>query len=706
MKKHLFGSLLTASALLLAACGEAATSSSIVSSSVSSSVSTSAPAVPLAGFANGEFNFKFASTEIRNVFFGAAERWLLDTGAGGIPLFANAGFTMFSDRLQLFTELYNPVLGFGVAFSRMTADDSTVTVEGVKGKVGEFTFRGALVNNPTSFNQWTTNDSNSSDAGEIMLTSLYDFDFNADKTGYILSPELAGGEPIPVDGRTLDSGSSASTKWRIPIRAGLKWGFHSSVDPVSRGYDENITADDFLDTFKLALDQKWFRARTGGSHFWAATNKVKGAEEYFNKINAGEVGDWDAVGMKKVIVGGVEHLEFDFETELSTWNIKYWLSSNVMSPVHTGLFADVTTLYGTTPETTAYHGPYKLEYYETDKVIRYVRNPNYVFPTKYFYTAYNYQIIKDSIIRFNSFINGDLESGAVTATTFEQYKNDPRLRRIPGATTFRFGINALKTPEAQEEAFPAAENGDWAPEPILANRNMAKALYFAVDRRRLAIDVNKTSQIQQFHFTDAYLVDPESGVPFRQSKEAKLYEEGLSVETNGFNKAAATSFFKAAVTESINEGFYVRGTPNAPTVIEIQVIIQAASDTQLVMFQYLKQAYEETFVDDVNNVRVLLNPLFAVFPDNYYAHLLIGQFDIGVGGISGSALDAAGFLEVYASDNRGGFTFTWGYDTNIPEIEVTYTLGGNKVTEMWSFDAIEAALVGPAKIFNGAKVNE
>jgi ABC-type oligopeptide transport system substrate-binding subunit len=704
MKKHLYGSLITASALLLAACGEAATSSSIVSSSVSSSVVSSAPEVPLAGFANGEYNFKFAPEQLRNTLFGTAEKWLLDSGAGGVPLYANSTFVMFSDRMKLFSEQSIPVMGFGTAISQLTGDDSTVTVEGVKGKVGEFTYRTAITSNPTSFNQWLTNDSVSSDVAAPLLASLYEFNFNASKNGYVVDGLMASGDPIPVEPVTLPTGAVVAKKWQIPLRANMKWAFHKSVDPVAKGYDVNITADDFLDTYKIALDNGWYRAITGGSSFWSASNPIKGAEDYYKAIVAKTAADWDSVGIKKVVKEGVEHLEFEFLTDMSRWNVKYYLSSNVMSPVHKQMFEEFGKEYATTAEKTAFHGPFALDYYEVDKVIRMVKNPNFIFPNKYFYTGYNFQVIKDSIARFNSFLAGDLDVGAVTSTQYEQYRSDPRLRFVPGATTFRLNVNGLKTPEAQEALFPAAENGNWTPKPILGYPEMQKALYFGVDREYLAKSIIKTAEAQQFHFTPAYLVEAEGGVPFRNTPEAKLFETGLSIETNGFNKAAATSFFKAAVNKAIADGFVQRGVANNPTVLELQVIIPANTDSQLAAFLYIKEAYEATFVDDVNNVRVLLNPLFAAFPDNYYAHILIGQSDLGFGGIAGGTLDAAGFFDIYTSDNRGGFTMNWGFDTSLAEIDVTYTVAGVTKTEKWSFDALQAALNGPVTVLNGREV--
>ncbi|MGE4572108.1 MAG: hypothetical protein AB7E09_05120, partial [Candidatus Izemoplasmatales bacterium] len=79
--------------------------------------------------------------------------------------------------------------------------------------------------------------------------------------------------------------------------------------------------------------------------------------------------------------------------------------------------------------------------------------------------------------------------------------------------------------------------------------------------------------------------------------------------------------------------------------------------------------------------------------------------------ISGSTLDAASFLDVFADDNRGGFTLNWGIDTSTAEIPVKYVTRdydefGNLLDthyhhEMWSFNAINSVLNGQKYIIDG-----
>ena len=83
--------------------------------------------------------------------------------------------------------------------------------------------------------------------------------------------------------------------------------------------------------------------------------------------------------------------------------------------------------------------------------------------------------------------------------------------------------------------------------------------------------------------------------------------------------------------------------------------------------------------------------------------MMTGSFDIAIGGISGSVLNASSFLDVYSSDNRGGFTINWGYDTQFQKFQL---LGFMKVKnyEDFQYDAIVTALNGKATIVDGDDV--
>ncbi len=639
----------------------------------------------------GFFNYRFASSELRNTFFAAAENYLLTTVDGGIPVFANAGFNIYSGRLQLPVDVHVPVMGFGTAFATMSADDSTVLMDdGQPGNVGEYTYRGSLTDNPTTFQQWLYDDSISADVITWFLDAPYTYLFNDTMDGYDLVPSMAADMPQPVDETITETGMTVSKTWQIPIREGLEWTFHEDVAYDTSAWDNTIDANDFVATYKRALDEGWFRAISGGGDFFTQSNRILNAEAYYD-------GDatWEEVGIKAV---DDYTIEFVFANDMSEWNVAYWMGSFVMGPVHLEMWDALDAdgeAYGTTPENTAYNGAYQMTYYQPDSIVRYAKNPNFHSPDLYFYTHLDYRIIEDQEIRWQEFLAGKLEAASVPTANYDAVANDPRLKRVPGATTFRIMINGLGNVEAQQEQFPGST---YTPEPILANQDFKRAMYFAIDRQELAEGVMKTSQTQQFLFTSAYFVDPASGVPFRNTEEADRVANGLSPDTYGFNPDLAEAYWTAAIDALVADGTYSPGD-----TISMELRVFSGSESQVLFGEFIETSFENIFNSEEHDISVDITVVPTAFPDIYYNFMMTGDFDLSIGGISGSTLDAASFLDVFADDNRGGFTLNWGIDTSTAEIEVEYfnPYLGEEVRELWSYNAITSVLNGEKYIAEG-----
>jgi ABC-type oligopeptide transport system substrate-binding subunit len=649
-------------------------------------------------YPTGFYNYKFATTDLRHTFMAAAEKYLMNNMYGGVPLFASGSFALYSPRLQLPVDSFVAVMGYGTRFGTMSADDSTVLMEdGELGNAGEYTYRTQNSTNPVTFNQWIYDTSTDSTYMGEYYGALYDYVFNADKTGYEVIPVMADAQPEPQNPEMTETGKEVATIWNISIRDGLEWSYFGGTAPAYVT-DNVIDANDFVDTYEIALTEQWFRAISGGGDFLTDTQAIVNAQEFVD----GEV-EWSEVGI--TVVDNLT-IQFEFVNDMSEWNVKYWLSSFVMAPIHTEMYEELTpedgeTSYGTSPSTIAYHGPYVITAFEEDIILRLEKNDNYALPDLDFYTHKTFKIIEDTEIAFQTFVDGQLEAIGLPTEKYEDYKNHPGLKRIPGATTYRIMINGLGTVEAQRELFP---DGEWIPEPILANQDFKMAMFHALDRRYLAEDVLKTRSTNMYLFSGAYMVDPEKGVPYRDTEQGQTVGVGLSPSTNGFNFDAAQALFESAVAAEIAAGNYVAGTEANPTIITIEFNYFSGSDSQVTMYEYIEDAFEAAFVDETNWVTVELAGFAKDFPDIYYDYMMIGEFDLSIGGISGSTLDAASFLDTYASDNRSGFTLNWGIDTSVAEINVVYNdFEGVRHNEMWSFDAIHSALNGEVYLSEGAE---
>lgn len=641
--------------------------------------------------ANGTFNYKFASAETRHTFMAAAENYLLHNQFAGVPMFANAGFNLYSNRMQLVSETSLPVLQFGAEFSTLAADDSKVIMEdGEAGNVGEYTYRTAISGNPTTWNQWVYDDSTTSEIMDDYLDALYVYEFNEDKSGYVLSPSMADGDPIGLETRALSSGKLVSNKWQIKIKDGLEWKFNENTD-TSMITDTTINAVDFYETYKLALTEQWFRATSGGGDFITGAQQIVNAQNYVDGLAT-----WEEVGIKLI---DDNTIELHFVDEQSQWNVKYGYSSFVMTPIQIELYEALGDQYGIDEKSIAYTGVYYVDYFENDKIIRFTKNDLFHDADKYFYTGRVMTIIADAEMRFQEFLAGKLDATGLPGAHYEEYKSHPGLKRVPGTTTFRLMLNGLGTAEAQVEQFSESA---WMPEAILANQDFKMGLYHAIDRKKLAEEVMKTSQTQMFLFTDAYVVEAETGMPYRNTPQGMSVGSDLSPSTNGYNVDAASAYYEKALDTLVAEGVYAAGDE-----ITMEFYYFSGSETQELLATYLKDAFEEAFQSEKHNISFTLDIQAKDFPGIYYDHMMIGEFDTAVGGISGSTLDAASFLDTYSSDNRSGFTLNWGVDTTQADITVAYTNDdGQLVKELWSFDAIYSALNGEIEVLDGMEVIE
>lgn len=661
---------------------------------------------PLAQYQEG-VNLSLLDGVQKDVLFAAAESYLLENVIAGVPLYTGASRVMFSSRVQLFSEEFNGVLGFGTAFSQLTADDSTVEMlPGQMGQAGQYTWRSSFSTNPTTFNPWLADDSVSSDFIDLFTGGFYEFDFDASKTGYEINPSFAKSAPIPINPETIN-GKDYSRVWQIPVRDDLTWTFHPSINTSSfaAGY-EKLDASDWLWTWKLALDNQWFRAISGGGDF--ITKGIKGAAEYV----AGTA-TWDEVGIS--IVNG-NTIQLEYVSEQSEFDIVYGFTGASLAAINQELFESLGSTfderevaYGQDHLSVAANGIYYLDAYTPDQLITAKKNPNYADADKYYYTGQQFRFISGSEQLFEEFLAGRLESASVPSARVTEFLNDPRVKTSPAATTWRLQMNMFGTVE-NRDAFIAKYPGinlnpDFVPEPILAYKEFRQALYYGFDRYTAAIEVVKTYLPAHTLFTSTYFLDGSSGLSVRTGEAGAAVVSRFGGNSNGYFPDAALDLFKSAVADAIADGFYTKGTASAYTTIQLTLTYASSGNTAAqAMIAEIEKQYEELLVDDENfvNIDIIVNDV--AFPGNYYDYMLVANTDLGIGGISGSLLDAPGFLDVFSDDNRSGFTLNWGKDTTTANIPVSYiNLDGERVYETWGYNALVTALVQKVYVRDGVE---
>ncbi len=191
------------------------------------------------------------------------------------------------------------------------------------------------------------------------------------------------------------------------------------------------------------------------------------------------------------------------------------------------------------------------------------------------------------------------------------------------------------------------------------------------------------------YFSSNYMGDPENGLAYNNSQAHKDAVAELLEGTDGYGYSLekARAYFKKACEELLASGAYKEGD---------KIVLEMAWQAQRNVEQ-IQKPIEKYWTEVFNHESVCGNKLTLElksfvpeqWSDVYYKKMMIGQYDIGFGGISGNPLNPLNFFEVLKSDNSSGFTLNWGVDTNKVSKDLIWE------GQAWSFDALwQAAETG------------
>lgn len=665
--------------LTLSSCGgtenSTTTSGSTTSGSTDSS-SSSSVAAKLAGGDTGAWYYYDAlpKSEQQKVL-ALLEKDALSNFAGGIPLYSNSAFVMYSDRVQLFSNEYIPQLGFGTAKSSL---NGVLDGDQIQDQYKDYFYDWESAS-PSTFNQYNAQGSVTSDMAVLTNAVFFTTDFTADKKWFEFKPELATALPLNENG-----GTEASKVWKFQVRDDAKWA--TKVAENEQYNNTPITMEDVEFTFKALLTKEYNYYRSteiGDSDF-----PVINAQKYYN----GEV-SWDEVGIK--VDDATRTLTITLDTPKTQEDMIYALGDTITSPINKAFFEQVgAEKYASSPETSLSSGVYTLDHHEEGKEIVFSKNNLYFDSVSYKFAGRHYAILKDSEEAFKQFISGNLDSASVPASKYDQFKNDQRIKKIPGSTVFRLGVN-MNTAAGQKEMFP---NSKWDIKPIMSQKDFITGLYFATDRATIGSSIVPGKDPALAYFSDAYYADTSAHESYRSSAEGKSVEALYSPDTAGYNLGAAKAYFRSAIDAALAAGDYASGD-----TINVSLFLMDGAD-QKTLGEFLKAQWQDAFntcaLDGgkYKNMTLVINFTQAtVWSDVYYQAQMVGDFDISFGGISGSTLDPLGFAECFRSDNKSGFTLDWGFDSSQPTIEYN--------GEIYSYDALDSANNGGAFIKDGVETD-
>lgn len=663
--------------------------------------------------ANGAYDYSTVSWEEKANILGVLERYAQDTYLTGIPFCGDGQYVMYNERVNFPTENYIEGFGYGVIeYGSLDADDPLNVTDGYPQYYHTF-----ISENPQSLADWNSNDTLVSELVSYISSGYFTTILNENYTDYEYMPLLAASNNFIAEDATSGADPTA-TIFKLYVKTdGVYYDTNSKNSIASQFDHREVQLEDYLTPFKILLTQKFGLFRGSEMTAESYARPIKGAAEYWaasaNGIN--EEAFEKYVGVKTGTDDGGDYIKFEFSQPVSVSDARSNLSLSYWSPLPMDFFDQVlggdATLYGTfnssgslTPvDTTLSTGPYTVSYYGEQNIV-FELNEDYIGKTDTYdrtmynipgvYVTVNRAVQSDSEAAFREFLADHLDQCSIPGTRLDEYSNDPRTKQVPETTTWKLNINAT-TEDLWVELF--GQNGTiyqnrpqdyWNIKPIMSNRHFLDGLYYSINRSEYSTSQNYS--LSQNFLSDAYyFTDTQGGMHVYNDTDAhKAALKDRYPSTTGYNLDAARAMFRLALQEEIAAGHYSYGTSSNPTVITLEAKWMSTSSMQRMgepITQYMENAFNSV---DPRIQLDIHNTVAGANADAMYDAIAQGQFDIGLGAITGMQMYPIEFMNVLCSDNRSGFVLNYSVDTGINDGQIYYD------GKTWSYNALWSASVG------------
>ena len=365
-------------------------------------------------------------------------------------------------------------------------------------------------------------------------------------TPYEIVPEYADGKPEMVDEEGL--------VWRIKVRDDAKWADGSA-----------LTAEDFAYSLKMLYDPLLLNAP--GTSLNEYGIYIVNATAYMTQAADGTTVAWEDVGVK---VADGNALELTLEKAASASQVEMAFSSCITVPVkeelyEAGMSEDKSeTNYGSSWDKFASSGPFMITGWTKDAEIAMVRNPNYPLQDGISLAGITYKIVPEAGTQLQLFESGQIDMVTLSEADLEQYGEDPRILVVPGGGVLCIGLDIINTDN-----------------PILQNQKFRQALFFGTNRAEAS---KLGSNVPADYFiTEAYIIDMETGTPYRDLDVAKSY---IDTENYSYDPELAKQLFDEALQEM------------GLTKATLEVLYQDSSESRKSVCEYLQSSWQNLFGAD------------------------------------------------------------------------------------------------------------
>ena len=475
---------------------------------------------------------------------------------------------------------------------------------------------------------------------------LYEFVLNDTRDGYDVRCGMATALPVDVtkefagkDPWGVPSDASKGYAWRITLRDDLKWDNGTPIDTSTVEY----SIQQFLNP-----EMKNYRA----SLFYADSLILANGEDYYSGTCS-----WDKVGFIKN-----DNYTFTLvlKTSLSPFMILYNSSSIML--LREDLYEAnkkksgdiVKSSYGTSVETYASYGAYKVTEFQSDKYMRLTRNPSWhgwkdaeergEFQTTDIYIQY---IVEHSTV-LNLFLQGKVDGVGLTATDMEKYGNSEFRMTNPQPYTWKFSFNSDKE-SLRRENTPGVNH------VAISNKNFRKGISLSLDRQKYCDTITPGSDPMYGLLNYSYVAVPETGELYRDTDEAKFVLSSLYGipdidDITGLDIAAARKCFALAWKELLDAGDI-----SASDTFAMDFHVYSSAESYARTSSFLQSCIDEGVKGTPFEGKITVN---MVVDQDYYENLKKGNADVAMTSWGGSSYDPYGHLWCYCMpDVRNEYGF-------------------------------------------------
>lgn len=522
---------------------------------------------------------------------------------------------------------------------------------------------------------------------------------------------------LTVDGKDLAVDLNTGSSWGASLGDYYSEGMYVNADGVdvyAEILEPNANADGFVpvtqevyDAVSLCIaqlhgyaDADAYAADAGDYAYLEAQEMMNYGETYeemdFSEVGFAAPSDYELVIALDVPLEGF-YLRYSFT---NGWLLKEDLYLSCESVVD-GVY---TNTYGTSAETTASYGPYKLTSFQKDKEYVLERNENYFdLEGKYQTTRIVMHCVAEAATRLQMFLNGELDSYGLTSDDMETYATSDYTYYATEASTFFVAMN----PDMDALAANQAALGDNFNKTILTVKEFRQALSYSLDRASFALATAPTNSPAYGVYSNLIIYDPEVGSTYRSTDEAKQVlvdfwgltddiGEGKLYENMDDAIDSITGYNLEMAREKFNEAYDIakeQGLIDDDDVIQLMIgIPDGESNFYNKGNEFLVNCWTEAVVGTPFEGRLTF-ALNDTLGNGFGTALRNNEVDILFGvGFTGSALDPYNLIQCYTTDDNLRYNTCWdsandmltinlgGKDWTASVADWTYTISGEKIT--------------------------